>query len=159
MKINDISKSLPDQQLRATSVIEQAGIYRGRVKDIDERIVNQTSDLHRINQTSLTVQDDLTFILKQLEQVRNELAMLSGRLNSLLPVSQDDLQVLNETVSRLSAAVEENGRLIEAAQEKLNQLTKSTDQLEDKNKQLKQHRDLLRKIKDNIGSYMCTLAG
>lgn len=138
-------------------MIELADRHRQGVEDMDEQIVNQTSALHRINETSLIAQNNLTFIMEQLEKVRSELVQLTGRLSSIEPVSEEDLKMVNETVSRLSDAVNENQRLIDAAQEKAKQLTRSTDELENKNKQLKQHRDLLRKIKDNIGSYTCTL--
>jgi len=54
--------------------------------------------------------------------------------------------MLNDTVSRLSEAVGENDHLIDAANQKVMELTRSTDKLVNRNKQLKQHRDLLRKI-------------
>ena len=135
-KINDISRFLPVQQSRATGVIEQADRRRQVVEDMDEQIVNQTSDLHRINETSLIAQNNLTFIMEQLEKVRSELVQLTGRLSDVESVSEEDLKMVNETVSRLSEAVNENQHLIDAAQEKANQLTRSTDELENKNKQL-----------------------
>jgi len=139
-------------------VIELADRHRISVEDMDEEIGNQTLDLHRINQTSLTAQNDLTSIMKQLEHVRSKLIMLTRRLRDIEPITEEDLMMVNDTVSRLSEAVGENDRLIDAANQKVMELTRSTDELVNRNKQLKQHRDLLRKIKENIGSYTCSLA-
>jgi len=61
------------------------------VEDVDEEIGNQTLDLHRINQTSLTAQNDLTFIMKQLERVRSKLIMLTRRLSDIEPITEEDL--------------------------------------------------------------------
>lgn len=143
---------------RADGVIEQANAYDERVSGIDEQIVNQTSDLVQINETSLKAQEDLDSIMMQLSEVRSNLTALTDRLSSIELVSEDELNMLNETVSRLNETVQQNDRLIKAAQEKMLQLEQSTDQLVDKNKQLKQHRDLLGKIRDNIGDYTCTLS-
>ena len=83
------------------------------------------------------------------------LSQLRAELSSLHPVPPERISGINATLARLEEEAVQNQALINMTQQLILQLETSAKQLEDKYTTLKQQRDLLQQILNNLSNLDC----
>ena len=124
------------------------------ILEVNTTTIDQLSQITRLNSTALTIQDRLKLLTIDLEKVRNQLENLTRMLESL-EFTDVDIETAEMKVEMADALVQQNTDLLNGVIKKMDELKMSSDELEEKYRQLKQHRDLLRQILNNIGDNTC----
>ena len=91
-------------------------------------------------------------IKEEIEQAKENLTSLMESLEDLELV---DTNTTEGKVMMANQTVEWNNRLLNDVKAKMEELRVSSSELQEKYTQLKQHRDLLQKILDNVGETPC----
>ena len=122
--------------------------------NLNESNTEQLLQLTGINFTIVKIQDGLDSIEKRLVQVRKDLERVMKTLQGL-ELTDADIKLAEMKVTNATETVKQNERLLNIVMDKIKELGVSSSELEEKYKQLKQHRDLLRKIRHNVGEIPC----
>ena len=122
------------------------------VSKLNETSIDQSVQL---NNSSLKVKE----IEERLEMINKSIIIARNNLTSLME-SLKDLDITNITIAEMKVrmanyTVEQNNRSLNNVKDKMEVLEASSNELQDKYTQLKQHRDLLQKILDNVGENPC----
>ena len=126
------------------------------ILEVNKTTTNQSSQLIQLNSTASTIQDRLELLEQELRRIKDHLKNLTNMLESLeFTEVNNGIGTAQMKVELAGEAVRQNNELLDGVMKKMNELKDSSDELEDKYKQLKQHRDLLRQILSNIGDNTC----
>ena len=122
------------------------------VSKLNETSIDQSVQL---NNSSLKVKE----VEERLEMINTDIRIARNNLTSLME-SLKDLDITNITIAEMKVrmanyTVEQNNRSLNNVKDKMEVLEASSNELQDKYTQLKQHRDLLQKILDNVGENPC----
>ena len=124
------------------------------IHEVNETAKKQSSELTNLNSAALLTQNELDLIEQNLTQVRNQLGKLTKKLENL-EFPGADLETVIKKVQMANTVVQNNEKLLSGVVKKMADLKESSNELDEKYKQLKQHRDLLRQILNNIGDNSC----
>ena len=122
--------------------------------EVNEIATKQSSELTNLNSAALSTQKELDLIEQNLTKVRNQLGNLTKKLENL-EFPGADLETVKKKVQMANTVVQNNEKSLSGVVKKMADLKESSDELDEKYKQLKQHRDLLRQILNNIGDNSC----
>ena len=123
---------------------------------LNKTTADQLLQLKSIDSTTIpTIQDSLDFVKQELVKAGSELKILMNRLQSF-DLTNTDVMEAEMKVNLMAEVVKQNDDLLATAARKMDMLDASSSELEEKYKQLKQHRDLLKQILDNIGKHPCS---
>ena len=122
------------------------------VSKLNETSIDQSVQLNNSNLKVKEIEERLEMINKSIMIARNNLTSLMESLK--------DLDITNITIAEMKVrmanyTVEQNNRSLNNVKDKMEVLEASSNELQDKYTQLKQHRDLLQKILDNVGENPC----
>ena len=122
------------------------------VSKLNETSIDQSVQL---NNSNLKVKE----IEERLEMINKDIMIARNNLTSLME-SLKDLDITNITIAEMKVrmanyTVEQNNRSLNNVKDKMEVLEASSNELQDKYTQLKQYRDLLRKILENVGENPC----
>ena len=121
-----------------------------RLKVVDQRVLNDRSTISHLNLTAVDLEKFGQEVASRLVMVTNIIDGLSQQYNRIPFVASSDIDLLSGDVSAAE-------KLVNKIEEDLNQLRvrqqgldKTTEEMERKYELLKQHRQLLRKIRDGM---------
>ena len=121
-----------------------------RLKVVDQRVLNDRSTISHLNLTAVDLEKFGQEVASRLVMVTNIIDGLSQQYNRIPFVASSDIDLLSGDVSAAE-------NLVNKIEEDLNQLRvrqqaldKTTEEMEGKYELLKQHRQLLRKIRDGM---------
>lgn len=154
-KIGSDINAIRGQHERANVIEHSIEEEEGKLNAVDGNITEQLSELMDINSTISMVQVDLNLANQTLVNVRNELTSLMNKLQGL---TNPNITTANDNVKTAETIVTNNGHLLNDVESKIKILSDTSIKLEEKYKELKQHRDLLQQILSNIGDSPCIKA-
>ena len=121
-----------------------------RLKAVDQRVLNDESTISHLNLTAVDLEKFGQEVATRLVMVTNIIDGLSQQYNRIPFVASSDIDLLSGDISAAE-------KLVNNIEEDLNQLRirqqgldKTTEEMEGKYELLKQHRQLLRKIRDGM---------
>jgi len=140
---------------RDDEVIKEAEKKKQETEEYNRTATDHLTQLRGINQTATSIEASLNMSVQNLVQVREQLENLTAQLKGA-EVPDNVIETAKMVVAMGNNTINNNEALLSELVNKLEKLEDSSDELEKKYKELKQHRDLLQHIMNNIGEYPCT---
>ena len=144
--------NIDSQVSRAEMIIGSTTDSENEISKLNDTSIEQSTQLNNSNLKVGEIEEMLGMIKEEIEQAKETLTTLMENLEDLDLL---DISMAEANVTKADQTVELNNSLLNDVKAKMEELRASSIELQDKYTQLKQHRDLLRQILDNVGENPC----